>query len=69
MIKNPKYLNKFENEFIKNDILSYDQAISLFEGMWREALSLNVFHAEGIMEGIQKNIKIARILKSCSKNC
>ena len=67
MIKNPEYLADFENSFIAKNTLSYEQSLAIFESLWQEALSLGFSPLSNPLEGIEKNIKIARVLNSCLK--
>ncbi len=69
MVKDSKILKTFENNFIRNEgRLSYDHALRLFTYMWNEAVSLGILPPEDPMEGIEVDIKIARVLNSCLKN-
>ena len=68
MIKDYKYLKKFEDNLIKKDKLSYEQKLKIFEAMWEEAITLGVFPLKNPLEGIEIDIQIARIVNSCSKN-
>ena len=69
MIKDSKKLKTFEDNFIRNEgNLSYDQAVRIFTYMWNEAVSLGIFPPKEPLEGIEVDIKIARVLNSCLKN-
>ena len=68
MVKNPKLLEKFNYEQIKKEKLSYQKALKIFEALWKEAVSLGVVPLKDPMEGIDVDIRIARILNSC-KTC
>ncbi|HHT9135615.1 MAG TPA: hypothetical protein ACFYEK_00050 [Candidatus Wunengus sp. YC60] len=69
MIKNPDLLKKFEDEFIRNDNrLDYSQSLKLFTDMWNEGRRLGVLPPKDPLEGIEVDIKIAKVLNSCSKN-
>lgn len=68
MIKNPEYFRKFENFFIANQKLSYEKALKMFESMWEECISLGVLPAKNPLEGLETDIKVARILNSCLKS-
>ncbi len=68
MIKNPEIVKHLEDEFLKDQRkLSYSQSLKLFTAMWHEAVSLGAFPPEDPLEGIETDIKIARILNSCLK--
>lgn len=68
MVKNPKLLEKFEQEVVRNNKLSYSEAMKIFEAMWEEAKNLGVLPLKDQMEGIEVDIKIAKVLNSCLKN-
>ncbi len=68
MIKNPEILKKFEDDFQRNgERLSYRQSRRLFDSMWSEAVALGHFPPKEPLEGIEVDLKIARVLQSCLK--
>ena len=67
MIKNPELLSKFEDRFIKGEAPSFDQAIKLITSMWNEGKNLGVLPPKDPLEGIEVDIRIAKILNSCLK--
>ncbi|MFH1452998.1 MAG: hypothetical protein ABIH00_03330 [Armatimonadota bacterium] len=68
MMKNPEYFEKFEKDFIAKQKLPYEKALKIFEAMWEEGVSLGVLPAKNPMEGIEVDIRVARILNSCLKS-
>lgn len=68
MIKNPELLKKFEDSFIRDEALSFHQAVKLFTAMWNEGVKLGVLPPKEPLEGIEIDIRIARVLNSCLKN-
>ena len=66
MVKNPKRLAKFELEELKKESLSYNEALRIFEALWQEGVSLGVLPPEDPLEGIETDIRVARILNSCT---
>ncbi len=69
MIRNSEILRQLEENFIKNEgSLTLTQSLKLYEALWREAESLGIFPPEDPLEGIEKDIRLARILNSCLKN-
>lgn len=69
MIKNTDLLRTFEKDFIcDKGRLSFDQALALFTNMWREGCHLGALPPKDPMEGIEIDIKIAKVLHSCSKS-
>jgi len=67
LIKNPDILEDFEKERIKKEKLTFKKALKLFEAMWEEGIHLGVLPPKDPLEGIEVDIKIARIL-NCLKN-
>ena len=68
MIQNPEQLKKLEDRFIRDEgKLSFPYAIRLFTYMWNEAVSLGVFPPKEPLEGIDVDIRIAKVLNSCSR--
>jgi hypothetical protein len=68
MIKNSEMIKKFEDEFLRTQgKLSYSQSLKLFTSMWQEAAMLGVFPSKEPLEGIEVDLKIAKVLNSCLK--
>jgi hypothetical protein len=67
MIKDVEALQKFEDSVIRGRELSHPQALSLFDAMWQEGVVLGVLPPEDPLEGIEVDLRIARIVNSCSK--
>ena len=68
MVRNARRLKKFEDDLIRNgERLSFPQALRMFQGMWNEAKTLGVFHPKNLLEGLDKDVEMAKILNSCSK--
>lgn len=66
MVKNIEILEKFERDFIRNHgRLSHEQSRKLFVAMWKEAMMFGVFPPSDPLEGIEVDIRMARILNSC----
>ena len=62
MIKNPELLADFEQEEMKREKPDYVSALRLFEGMWQEGMALGVLPLQDPLEGIEVDIRIARML-------
>lgn len=66
MIKRGEILKEFEKDsVIKRITLSFEQSIKLIESLWHEGINLGVIPPKEKMEGIEVDIRIARILNSC----
>ena len=68
MIKNHHLLQKLEKKFISQEKLPYKKSLRLFEAMWEEGVLLGVLPPADPSEGLEVDIRIARILNSCSRN-
>lgn len=64
MIKDIKLLEEFEREFMKKDKLSFEEAIRIFEAMWKEGVTLEILPLKDPLEGIDVDIRIAKIINS-----
>lgn len=62
MIKNARLLAEFEDNELRKEKPDYGSALRLFEAMWNEAMRLGVMPLKDPLEGIEVDIKIARIL-------
>ena len=62
MIKEAVLLEEFNKREMKMEKFDYDQSLRLFEGMWREGIALGVLPLKDPLEGIEVDIRIARIL-------
>jgi len=62
MIRDAKLLHEFEKEQTRNEKLTPPEALAIFEAMWREGLTLGVLPLEDPLEGIEVDIRLARIL-------
>ena len=68
MIKNHHLLRELEKEFIAREKIPYRKSLRLFEAMWMEGVHLGVLPPGDPLEGLDVDIRIARVLNSCSKN-
>ena len=68
MLRNTKILQEFEDGLQREEVLSYREALEIYESLWQEAKTLGVLPAKDSMEGIEVKIKLAKILNSCLNN-
>ncbi len=68
MLKDVGYLRRREKEWAAAERLTYDQAVAIIEGLREEALALGVWPPDDPLEGIEVDIRVARIINACSKN-
>lgn len=62
MIKHSGLLEQFEREEMKRENLDYRSALKIFQGMWLEGMALGVLPLNDPLEGIEVDIRIARML-------
>ena len=68
MIKNSHILKEFEDSLSRKEgPIPPQRAFNIFSAMWQEAMDLRIIPFKDPMEGIEVDIKMARILNSCSK--
>lgn len=68
MIRDADSLHKFENSLARAQPLDYNLNLKIFEALYDEAVSLNVFPLKNPLEGIDTTIKIARAINYVSRN-
>ena len=65
MVKNPKLLQEFMNTLSRKEgPLPFSHSLKLFTSMWLEGVRLGVLPPKKPLEGIETDIKIARVLNS-----
>lgn len=68
MIKNHQLLQELEKKFNSQERMPYWKSLRLFEAMWAEGVFLGVLPPRDPSEGLDVDIRIARVLNSCSRN-
>lgn len=66
MVKNHKMLERFEQEQLRKERLSYTQKLAIFDALWNEYRHLNRSRHHNPLEGMEAQIRIARILNSAN---
>ncbi len=64
MIKYKDKLISFYKNLIRKERISYRKALSIYESLHKEALSLGVITTKDIQEGLEIDIRIAKTLNS-----
>lgn len=68
MIKNPSILKKLEDDLIKSEgRLPFDKSLNIFTSLWNEAAKLGAIPSKDPMDGVEVDIRIAKVLNSCSR--
>lgn len=68
MIKDPAYFQRFEDKVSSSLDLTIEQALALVDAMWEEGTVLGVLPPNDPLEGIDLDIKLAKVLNSCLKS-
>jgi len=63
VIRNGKTLEKFERELAKRGRLSIEKKFEILKGMVEYARSLGLWPPKDPLEGIEKDIKLAEVLR------
>ncbi|MBM4053999.1 MAG: hypothetical protein FJ264_04855 [Planctomycetes bacterium] len=64
MVKDPTYLQQFERNLKKRERPDYHKNMEIFEGMYKEAVYLKVIPLINPLEGVEVDIRIARVINS-----
>lgn len=64
MIKNHSLIEEFETNLIRSTRADYQRNLKIFEGMLEEALFLKVLPMKNPLEGIEVDIRIAKVINS-----
>jgi hypothetical protein len=62
MIKDARLLEEFNDNLLRKEKRGYAAALRIFAGMWEEGRKLGVLPLKDPLEGIEVDIRIARIL-------
>ena len=62
MIRNKAKLNEFYKKLIKEERIPYKKALSIYEAMHKEAVSLGIINSENILEGLEVDLRIAKAI-------
>jgi hypothetical protein len=62
MVKDRKLLLEFNREFIQAEKTDYFESLRLFEEMWNEGVFLGILPLKDPLEGIEIDLRIARII-------
>jgi hypothetical protein len=66
MIKNPKKLHEFETNFVRKEPVDVHKNFRIMTALLEEAIALGVFPLKNPLEGIEIDIKYAKVINSVS---
>ena len=55
-------LNKFYQKLIEQENISHKKALSIYEALHKEAVSLGIINSENILEGLETDLRIAKAI-------
>jgi hypothetical protein len=61
-------VRELEDLFVANGRLTHAEALRLYEQMWEEARQLGILPGMDPWAGIESDLRVARILATCSPN-
>lgn len=67
MAANKERLEKFETEIIKKEKPDFFKNLKIIEAMYQEAVSLKVIPLKDPLDGIEVDLKIAKVINSVSE--
>jgi hypothetical protein len=62
MIRNRRAIDLFENSLVRLSIADYQRNLQIFEALYREACLLGVLPLKDPLDGIESDIRLARIM-------
>ncbi len=67
MIENREKLQRFEKDLVKKSKVNIKQNFRIVEALYREAVTLRAIPMKDPLDGLETDIKIAKVLNSVSK--
>jgi len=67
MIMNNEF-RRFEIEILRNEKLDVKKKFKILEALYKEAVALGVFPLKDSLEGLEVDIRIAKVINSVSKD-
>ena len=68
MIKRPDIIRKFEDDLARKEgRIPYDRAMKIVSSLWEESRTYAASPREDPLEGIEVDIRLAKVLNSCLK--
>jgi len=62
MARNNPKLKKFYQKLIREENISHKKALSIYEALHKEAVSLGIINSENILEGLEVDLRIAKAI-------
>jgi len=68
MVKNELKLNNFYQKLIEEENISYKEALSIYEALHKEAVSLGIINSENILDGLEVDLRIAKAINGLTSD-
>ena len=68
MISNREVLQKFERDLLRKSKVNIIENFRIVEALYREAVALRIFPMKDPLDGLEVDIKIAKVINSVSKS-
>jgi hypothetical protein len=65
MKENQEIIEKMEEEYLSKESLDFGRSMRIFEELWKEGMERGVLPPGDPMEGIEVDIKMARVINAC----
>jgi hypothetical protein len=62
MIRERKKLDRFYRDLIQRENISHKEALSIYESLHREALSLGIINSQNILDELEVDIRVAKAI-------
>ena len=60
MVRNKRKLNEFYRKLIEEENISHKKALTIYEALHKEAVSLGIINSENILDGLEVDLRIAK---------
>jgi len=67
-MKSTNEFQRFEREILRSEKLNIKKKFKIVEALYKEALDLGIFPLKDSLEGIEVDIRIAKVINSVSKD-
>jgi len=68
MVRNKRKLNEFYRKLIEEEYIFHKKALSIYEALHKEAVSLGVINSENILEGLEVDLRIAKAINGLTSD-
>ena len=62
MVRNKLKLNKFYQKLLEEENIPYKKALSIYEALHMEAVSLGIINSKNILEGLEVDLRISKAI-------